>query len=227
MQSICDEKKPTVFVVDDEAAVRDSLTWLLNSISLDVRAFESAKEFLDAAVTCAYGCVILDVRMQNVSGLQLQQALYERGFKLPIIFLSAYGDAQLGAQAVKRGAFDFLQKPYRNQDLLDAVNAAITLSKEMTEKQSGKQKHLDLLSTLSQREKEILDKVVSGSSSKEIAKILGISYKTVEAHRGRIMSKLGLKSTGDLIHFSVRSSSRCSECEWISVPEGNPCRPAP
>nr|AAD12186.1 putative DNA binding protein TutB1 [Thauera aromatica] len=209
---------PTVFVVDDEASVRDSLTWLLNSISLNVKAYESAKHFLDADISCTYGCVILDVRMQNVSGLQLQQALCDRGFKLPIIFLSAYGDAQMGAQAVKKGAFDFLQKPYRNQDLLDAVNAALAFSKEMTNKQREKQERADLLAALSQREMEILDKVVCGNSSKEIAKLLGISHKTVEAHRGRIMSKLGLRSTGDLIHFAMRSSSHCSACEWLSLP---------
>lgn len=218
---------PTVFVVDDEKSVRDSLTWLLNSISLNVQAYESAKDFLAADVSCSYGCVILDVRMQNVSGLQLQQALYERDFKLPIIFLSAYGDAQMGAQAVKKGAFDFLQKPYRNQDLLDAVNAALALSKEASGKQNEKQKHSDLLATLSQREMEILDKVVCGHSSKEIARLLGISHKTVEAHRGRIMSKLGLKSSGDLIHFAMRSNSHCRDCEWLSVPGATSCRPAP
>lgn len=218
---------PTVFVVDDEASVRDSLTWLLNSISLNVQTYESARSFLDADISCTHGCVILDVRMQNASGLQLQQALLDKGFTLPIIFLSAYGDAQMGAQAVKKGAFDFLQKPYRNQDLLDAVNAALAASKEMTEKLSEKQKHADLLSTLSQREMEILDKVVSGNSSKEIARLLGISHKTVEAHRGRIMSKLGLKSTGDLIHFAMRSSSHCSDCKWLTVPGTGSCQPEP
>lgn len=227
MRSTTIENTPTVFVVDDEASVRDSLAWLLNSISLNVRTFESAKDFLDADVSCLYGCLILDVRMQNVSGLQLQQALYERNFKLPIIFLSAYGDAQMGAQAVKRGAFDFLQKPYRNQDLLDAVNAALTACKGARDKQSEKQKHLDLLSTLSQREMEILEKVVCGNSSKEIARLLDISYKTVEAHRGRIMSKLGLRSTGDLIHFTIRNNSRCSDCEWSFNTGSNSRLPAP
>lgn len=227
MQIATNGSTPTVFVVDDEASVRDSLTWLLNSISMKVRVYESARDFLDADVSCSYGCVILDVRMQNVSGLQLQQALCDKGFTLPIIFLSAYGDAQMGAQAVKKGAFDFLQKPYRNQDLLDAVNAALALSKKAAEKQNEKRKDFDLLATLSQREMEILDKVVCGNSSKEIAKLLGISYKTVEAHRGRIMGKLGLKSTGDLIHFALRSSSHCRDCEWLSPPGASSCRPAP
>lgn len=227
MQTARAESAPTVFVVDDEESVRHSLTWLLDSISVKVQAYGSAKEFLDADISCTCGCVILDVRMQNLSGLQLQQMLCEQGFTLPIIFLSAYGDAQMGAQAIKKGAFDFLQKPYRNQDLLDAVNAAIELSREMTDKQSEKQKHLDLLATLSQREMEILDKVVCGNSSKEIAKLLGISHKTVEAHRGRIMNKLGLKSTSDLIHFAMRSSSHCHDCEWLSVPGSATCRSAP
>lgn len=215
---------PTVFVVDDEESVRHSLTWLLNSISLKVESYDSAQAFLDANVSCAFGCLILDVRMQSTSGLQLQQALNERGFKLPIIFLSAYGDAQMGAHAIKNGAIDFLQKPYRNQDLVDAVNAALALSKEMTGKQNEKQKQLELLGTLSQREMEILDQVVSGQSSKEIAKILGISHKTVEAHRGRLISKLGLKSTSDLIHFSMRNSSNCRDCERLSRPGTTSCR---
>lgn len=212
------EISPTVFVVDDEESVRHSLSWLLGSISLDVKMYDSAQAFLDAAVECSYGCLILDVRMQALSGLQLQEALCERGFNLPIIFLSAYGDAQMGAQAVKRGAVDFLQKPYRNQDLLDAVNAALTQSKETAGKQSERLKHRDCLESLSLREKEIFDLVVEGNSSKEIARILGISPKTVEAHRGRLMSKLGVRSSGELIQLSMLTNTHCLECKWASRP---------
>lgn len=214
------EPAPTVFVVDDEESVRHSLTWLLNSISLKVQSYDSAAAFLAADISCAYGCLILDVRMQTTSGLQLQEALCAKGFALPIIFLSAYGDAQMGAQAIKKGAIDFLQKPYRNQDLLDAVNAALRLSKEAMGKQNEKLKYLDCLGSLSQREKEILDLVVGGNSSKEIARILGISHKTVEAHRGRLMSKLGVKSSGDLMHLSMLNSSHCRDCKWLSLPPG-------
>lgn len=214
---------PTVFVVDDEESVRHSLTWLLNSISLKVQSYASAKAFLEADISCSYGCLILDVRMQNISGLQLQETLCQTGIRLPIIFLSAYGDAQMGAQAVKKGAIDFLQKPYRNQDLLDAVSAALELSKEAMGKQNEKFKYLDCLDSLSQREKEILDLVVAGNSSKEVARILGISHKTVEAHRSRLMSKLGVKSLGDLIHLAMLNKSHCRDCKWLSLPLGKAC----
>lgn len=213
-----EDPSPTVFVVDDEESVRHSLNWLLSSIALDVKMYDSAQAFLGADISCSYGCLILDVRMQALSGLQLQEALCARGFSLPIIFLSAYGDAQMGAQAIKKGAIDFLQKPYRNQDLLDAVNAALTLSKEAMGKQSEKLKYRDCLESLSQREKEILDLVVGGNSSKEIARVLGISHKTVEAHRGRLMSKLGVKSLGELIQLAMLTSSHCRDCRWLSRP---------
>lgn len=212
------EVSPTVFVVDDEESVRHSLNWLLSSVALDVKMFDSAQAFLSADISCSYGCLILDVRMQALSGLQLQEALCARGFSLPIIFLSAYGDAQMGAQAVKKGAIDFLQKPYRNQDLLDAVNAALKLSKDAMGQQSEKLKYRDCLESLSQREKEILDLVVEGNSSKEIARVLEISHKTVEAHRGRIMSKLGVKSSGELIQRAMLTSSHCRDCRWFSRP---------
>ncbi|AKU14388.1 response regulator [Aromatoleum toluolicum] len=209
---------PTVFVVDDEESVRHSLSWLLGSIALDVKMYDSPQAFLDADISGSYGCLILDVRMQALSGLQLQEILCQRGFNLPIIFLSAYGDAQMGAQAIKKGAIDFLQKPYRNQDLLDAVNAALTQSKEAIGKQSERDKYRDCLESLSLREKEIFDLVVDGNSSKEIARLLGISPKTVEAHRGRLMSKLGVRSLGELIQLSMLTKSHCLECKWASRP---------
>ena len=169
-----------IFVVDDEKSVRDSLKWLFNSISLKVETFDSAKSFLEANLSFTYGCLILDVRMQNVSGLQLQGILLERNFSLPVIFLSAYGDAQMGAQAIKRGAIDFLQKPYRNQDLIDAVNAALSLSKSRYEQEHLKDQYGEWLRALSQREKETLDLVVSGKSSKEIARILEVREDSVQ-----------------------------------------------
>lgn len=212
---------PTVFVADDEESVRHSLTWLLQSISVNVQAYPSAQVFLDTGVSCSYGCLITDVRMPGMSGLQFQDALIEKDFGLPIIFLSAYGDAQMGAQAIKKGAIDFLQKPYRNQDLVDAVNAALQVSKDRLDKQDEKSDAADCFQTLSQRERGVLDLVVAGKSSKVIAQALGISPKTVEAHRARIMSKLGVRSSADLIHLSLRhnSNSHCRQCKWHSVSE--------
>lgn len=212
---------PTVFVADDEESVRHSLTWLLQSISVNVQTYPSAQIFLDAGVSCRHGCLISDVRMPGMSGLQLQDALIEKDFGLPIIFLSAYGDAQMGAQAIKKGAIDFLQKPYRNQDLVDAVNTALQMSKDRMDKQDKQSGSTDYFETLSQRELGVLDLVVAGKSSKVIAQMLGISHKTVEAHRARIMSKLGVRSSADLIHLSLRhnSNSHCRQCKWHSVSE--------
>ena len=208
---------PRVFVVDDEPSVRDSLTWLFNSVSLQVDAFESAQSFLDANVTHAHGCIVLDVRMQNISGLQLQEILCSRQFPLPVIFLSAYGDAQMGAQAVKRGAIDFLQKPYRNQDLLDAVNLALRQSAEHQERQCWQKKYLESLKILSVRENEVLDFLGAGMNSKEIARALGISPKTVDVHRARLISKLGIKSSRELIPYAMLNNEHCRKCNRLHL----------
>jgi two-component system response regulator TtrR len=213
MQSIA----PHVFVVDDEQTVRDSLKWLFNSMSLKVETYDSAQAFLDADVTHTYGCAVIDVRMPHMSGLKLQSLLSEKNFSLPVIFLSAYGDAQMGAQAVKRGAIDFLQKPYRNQDLVDSVNSALSLSRERMQKKNETQRHTSSLEGLSQREKDVLEFVGSGKSSKEIARILEISPKTVDAHRARLMSKLGVKSASNLMHFAMLNTQHCRECKWLPL----------
>lgn len=209
---------PTIFVIDDEKSVRDSVKWLFNSVSIQVKTFDRAQEFLDHDVNTQYGCLITDVRMPDVSGFQLQDILCEKRFHLPVIFLSAYGDAQMGAQAIKKGAIDFLQKPYRNQDLLDAANIALRISKENLDKQLEQRKYFDWLDGLSQREKETLDLVVAGRSSKEIARVLGISYKTVEAHRARVMRKLGARSSSDLVHLAIMNNRHCRGCQWLSLP---------
>ncbi|MBI5920523.1 MAG: response regulator transcription factor [Betaproteobacteria bacterium] len=215
---LADPNAPRVFVIDDEESVRHSLTWLLNSISLKVEEFSSAQQFLDANISCEYGCLIVDVRMPNMSGLQLQKELLERGFQLPLIFLSAYGDGHMGAQAIKNGAIDFLQKPYQNQDLLDAVNAALKLSKGQMESKNKKLDYFDKFDSLSQREKEILSLVVDGKTSKEIAQTLKISPKTVEAHRASFLRKLGAKSASSVVHLAVHSNSHCRDCEWLPLP---------
>jgi len=207
---------PRLLVVDDEQSVRDSISWLFNSVGIEVLTFGSAQAFLDANVQCAHGCLISDVRMQNISGLQLLDMLRDSNFTLPFIFLSAYGDAQLGAQAIKKGAIDFLQKPYRSQDLLDSVNDALRRSKEALRQRAERVKASSWLEGLSQREKETLDLVVSGKSSKEIARVLGISYKTVEAHRARILKKTGVRTSGDLVRLAALENTGCDSCRKLS-----------
>jgi len=204
---------PRVFVIDDEESVRHSLSWLLSSISLEVEEFASAQAFLDANISCSNGCIIVDVRMPNMSGLQLQKILLEKNLSLPIIFLSAYGDGHMGAQAVKNGAVDFLQKPYQNQELLDAVNSALRMSKKQMERCSRFEK----FDSLSIREREILGLVAEGQTSKQIAQSLQISPKTVEAHRASLLKKLGAKSTSSVVHFAwLATNPRCRECGSLS-----------
>lgn len=202
-------KEPVVFVVDDEASVRHSLTWLLNSISLRVIEFSSAQAFLEANIAQLNGVLIVDVRMPGISGLQLQKMLRDRGINFPTIFLSAYGDGRMGAQAVKDGAIDFLQKPYQNQELLDAVNAALEVCRAKTQHGDNIEKY----DRLSQREKEILEHIANGWTSKEIAQSLQISHKTVEAHRASVLRKLETKSACGAMQIAfLASNRRCREC---------------
>lgn len=204
---------PRVFVIDDEESVRESLKWLFNSVSLPVETYGSARAFLDAGITHSYGCIVLDVRMQHMSGLQLQSALCESNFPLPMIFLSAYGDAQMGAQAIKKGAIDFLQKPYRNQDLIDAVNSALRISWGRLEAQRQEAKYAATLDNLSPRERQILEFIVAGQSSKEIARALAISPKTVEVHRTHLMAKLGTKSAKEMVYLTMLNNPLCRKCQ--------------
>lgn len=209
-----DKNDPRVFVIDDEESVRHSLAWLLGSISLKVEQFSTAQEFLDANISCSNGCLITDVRMPNMSGLQLQKTLAGRNFKLPIIFLSAYGDGHMGAQAIKNGAIDFLQKPYQNQDLLDAVNLALRACR----KQLQNLARFEKFDSLSIREKEILSLISNGKTSKEIAQTLQISHKTVEAHRASLLRKLGAKSTCNVIHMAYfAANDYCRGCSSLML----------
>lgn len=193
----------TVYVVDDEASVRESLRWLLESIRLRVQTFDSAEAFLEAVTPEACGCLVLDVRLRGMSGPELMDTLRERRMRLPILFLSAHGDVPLAVRAMKGGAIDFLQKPYNNQQFLDRVYQAL---QQDLHGRSERRRAVDLrarLEALTTREREILDQVVAGRSNKEVGRNLGISYKTVEAHRGRLMRKMGAASFAELLQMML------------------------
>lgn len=192
-----------VYVVDDEASVRESLRWLLESIRLRVQTYDSAESFLDAIKPDACGCLVLDVRMPGMSGPELMDMLRERHMQLPILFLSAHGDVPLAVRAMKGGAIDFLQKPYNNQQFLERVHQALQQDQRS---RSERRRKVDLstrLDALTTREREILDQVVAGRSNKEVGRNLGISYKTVEAHRGRLMRKMGAASFAELLQMML------------------------
>lgn len=193
------EEEPTVFVVDDETSVRSSLQWLLESIRLRVETFESAEAFLAKVQTDRPGCLVLDVRMPGLSGPELMDRLHEKHFGMPIIFLSGHGDVPLAVHTMKGGAFDFLQKPYNNQQFLERVRNALDFdirNRSLRRQQGDTATRIDALSG---REREILDLVIEGQSNKVIGRALGISYKTVEAHRARLMRKMGVASFAELM----------------------------
>ena len=194
---------PTVFIVDDDAGVRKSIRELLVSVGLAVETFESAQSFLDAFDTARPGCLVLDVRMARMSGLALEAKLAEMGADIPIVFISGHGDISMAVNAIKRGAVDFVPKPYQEQQLLDAVNEALrrdALRRAAPLDASGFAQRLQMLSP---REHEVLDLALKGHSSKAIARELGISHRTVELHRSHLLEKLEVASITELMRLNL------------------------
>lgn len=192
---------PTVFVVDDDRMFRDSLRWLLTSVKLDVAMFASAQEFLDAVRPGQTGCLVTDVRMPGMSGLELQRAMASRGITLPVIVMTAHGDVDMAVQAMKGGAMDFIQKPFNDQDFLDRVQAGINESVRTEADRSRQADTASRLSQLTPREREVLDYIIDGKTNRIIAETLGISEKTVEAHRAKVMEKTQAGSLAELIRI--------------------------
>lgn len=193
----------TVFVVDDDAAMRESLRFLVESVGLDVETFERAEDFLERYDAERPGCLILDVRMPEVSGLELQERLAEYGSGLPIIMVTGYGDVPMAVRAMRNGAVDFIEKPFSDQHLIDRVQEAIARDRLRRTERKGRESVARRVSTLSAREREVLDLVVTGKANKVIANELGLSPKTVEVHRARLMKKLNVSSVAELVRLSL------------------------
>jgi two-component system, LuxR family, response regulator FixJ len=195
------ERPPTVFIVDDDDAVRGSLRLLLKSIGLAAATLSSAQDFLATYDPQQPGCLILDVRMPGMSGLELQQQLNLRGAIIPVIFITGHGDIPMAVEAMQQGAFDFLQKPFRDQDLIDRIQRALAKDQtgraELQERSRIKQR----LETLTAREREVLELVTSGKPNKIMAADLGVSQRTVEIHRARVMEKMGASSLAQLVRM--------------------------
>jgi len=191
----------TVFVVDDDAAVRDSIAELLGSVGLRAECYESASAYLEAFRPERAGCLVLDVRMAEMSGLVLQQKLNELGAKLPVIILTGHGDVPMAVQAMKSGAVDFVQKPCRDQSLLDSINVALSIDAADREAIAAAEDHSRCFAELTPREREVFRHLVTGRSSKEIAKVLAISPRTAEVHRRNVLHKFGLSSVKELIRL--------------------------
>jgi FixJ family two-component response regulator len=195
--------EPTVFVVDDDQAVRRFLCGLIASVDLRVEAYASAREFLDAYEPGRPGCLLLDIRMPGMSGLELQKELAERAIGLPVIILTGHGDVQLAVHAMKAGAVDFIEKPFNNELLLDRVQSAVAESVEADSTRVRRDQIMGRVALLTPRERQVLDMVVAGKTNKGVARRLDISDKTVEIHRARVMEKMQAKSLADLVKMAA------------------------
>jgi len=197
------EVSPTVFIVDDDPAIRFAMQALMDSVNVQHEIYGSGDEFLEKVEEHRPGCLVLDIRMPGLGGLELQEELISRGSTLPIIFITGHGDVPMAVEAMQKGAVDFIQKPFRDQDLLDRVREALMTDRERREEQ---EKHAEVekrLARLTNREREVFDLVVTGKPNKVIAYELGVSQRTVEIHRARVMEKMQAKSLADLVKMHM------------------------
>jgi two-component system response regulator FixJ len=194
----------TVFIVDDEEAVRDSIAMLLRSVRLQTRCFVDAAEFLERYRPEEPGCLVIDVRMPRMSGLELQQELNRRGWTLPLIFITGHGDVPMAVEAMRAGALDFLQKPFKDDDLIRRVQKA--LEQDAAERASLQQRDAlrSRFETLTPRERDVARRIAAGEANKVVALELALSERTVELHRANLMQKLGLRNLAQLVQFMVQ-----------------------
>ena len=196
-------KRGTVYVVDDDEAVRDSVQWLLEGQDFRVRSFESSEVFLARYDPREVACLIVDIRMDGMSGLELQDRLIERNSPLPIAFITGHGDVPLAVDTMKKGALDFIQKPFNEQQLVPLVERMLEQARANFAEHHQAASRDALLSKLTGREAQVLERIVAGRLNKQIADDLGISIKTVEAHRANIMEKLGANTVADLLKIAL------------------------
>ena len=202
-ESIMAPDGATVFVIDDDPAMLDSLRWLLDSVDLSAQCFASADEFLERYDPDSPGCLLLDIRMPEKSGLELQQELTRREITIPIIFLTAHGDVPVAVQAMTDGAFRFIEKPFSKQLLLEGVHEALKRDAQLRLKATERADIAARLAALSSRQTEVMELIVAGLLHKQIATRLGISERTVESHRRQLMEKLGIDSVVDLVKLAL------------------------
>jgi FixJ family two-component response regulator len=198
------EPKPTVFVIDDDAAIRDALQSLISSMKLHVELFGSAAEFLQRERPDVPSCLVLDVRLPGISGLDFQRKLTEANHSIPVIFITGHGDIPMSVRAMKAGAVEFLTKPFRDQDLLDAIHVALERDRARRQQESEMIVLRERFKSLTPREQEVLPLVVSGRLNKQIAAELGTSEITVKVHRASVMRKMQADSLPDLVKMAVR-----------------------
>lgn len=198
------EERPTIFVVDDDTSMRDALKNLFRSVGLNVESFAIAQEFVSRERSKGPACLVLDVRLPGVSGLDLQRQLIDANIQIPIVFITAHGDIQMSVRAMKAGAVEFLTKPFRDQDLLDAVQEAVDRDRATRLQEAQGAETRDRYESLSPREQEVMGLVVRGLLNKQIASTLGTSEATVKMHRGHVMRKMKVDSVAELARMAER-----------------------
>jgi FixJ family two-component response regulator len=201
------QNEQIIYVVDDDEGIREGLELLLETSGHSVALFSTAIEFLEQYNNAIHGCLILDIRMPRMSGLDLQQKLKGLGSTLPIIFITGHGDIPMAVEAMRQGAIDFIRKPFREQDLLDRINQALTIDAGNIKHQHEEDTVASKLALLSDREIQIFDRVAKGEMNKNIAYDLGISERTVEVHRSQVMKKLELKTLAELVRFRLQTEN--------------------
>lgn len=197
------ELSPTVFIVDDDAAIRVAMQALLDSVNIAHEIYASADEYLENVGEQRPGCLVLDIRMPGLGGLELQDELINRGNTVPIIFITGHGDVPMAVEAMQKGAVDFIQKPFRDQELLDRIREALATDKQRREKQQVHDEVTRRLEKLTKREREVFNLVVTGKPNKVIAYELGVSQRTVEIHRARVMEKMQARSLANLVKMHM------------------------
>ena len=197
------QETPTVFIVDDDPAIRFAMQALMDSVNVEHEIYSSGDEFLESVDDHRAGCLVLDIRMPGLGGLELQEELIKRDSTLPIIFITGHGDVPMAVDAMQKGAVDFIQKPFRDQDLLDRIREALKTDAERREEQQKHAEVAERLDRLTNREREVFDLVVTGKPNKVIAYELGVSQRTVEIHRAREMEKMQARSLADLVKMHM------------------------
>jgi len=198
-----EKARSTVYIVDDDQAIRHAMELLMRSVGLTYEIFPSATDFLAHHTNDRAGCLVLDIRMPGIGGLELQEKLNDSGSTLPIIFITGHGDVPMAVDAMQKGAVDFIQKPFRDQELLDRINEALETDLERRTARQEKADVLEKISKLTNREREVFDLVVTGKPNKVIAYELGVSQRTIEIHRARVMEKMSARSLAELVRMHL------------------------